>query len=53
MPISARMLARNMYVGAAKMEPLSRIPRRLIAITSRMKKTISGTATRRSGGNGE
>ncbi len=52
-PRSSSIDPRKMYVGEAKSVPLSRRPRRLAAITSRIASTINGTVSGKSAGNAE
>ena len=52
-PIISSVVPMKMYVGKAKIVPLSRTPRRFTSITARIETTISGTITGRSGGKAE
>ena len=52
-PTRSSALPRNRYVGRAKIVPLSRTPRRLIVMTTRIEATITGTCTGARAGNAE
>ena len=53
MPTSSSALPRKMYVGSAKIVPLSRTPRRLMTMTARIATTMTGTWSGAIAGNAE